>query len=334
MPPREILKKIRQIEIHTSRIASRSAVRTPAIFLSLLFLCSCATEHSIHSRLPADVTMNKDAGRGGLLFVTLRLGDSEELPFIVDTGSPGTLFDKSLAPKLGGRLPLGKWTVRMPIGKQKSSLYWKPRLRLGNTRLKTGNLVATFDFKQLSDQVGHPIMGILGMDCLKHYCIQLDFKDGKMRFLDSNHPDVAKLGEAFPLKLSLYRQLTIDHVNLAGGKRTRLLIDTGCNYDGEVAKSAIEADNSGWVHFAECAWGGETYTNLNVKMGGNAIGLEFLARHLVTFDFPKRVMYLKQDSAGPLVDEEFAAALEFLGDLKKAGRIPGWLKTDYGTINL
>ena len=45
--------------------------------------------------------MNKDAGRGGHLVVTLRLQSGEELPFLVDTGSPMTVLDKSLEPQLG-----------------------------------------------------------------------------------------------------------------------------------------------------------------------------------------------------------------------------------------
>ena len=47
--------------------------------------------------------MNQDAGRGGILIVTLRLESGEKLPFIVDTGCQVTVFDKSLEGKLGKR---------------------------------------------------------------------------------------------------------------------------------------------------------------------------------------------------------------------------------------
>ncbi len=60
------------------------------------------------SELPADVSMNKEAGRGNWLFVTLRLESGEELPFFVDTGMTLTLLDKSLEPKLGKRLGTGR----------------------------------------------------------------------------------------------------------------------------------------------------------------------------------------------------------------------------------
>jgi hypothetical protein len=311
---------------------------------SLGLFCSCVTKPLDRSRLPPEVTINRDAGRGGLLFVTLRLKSGEDLPFILDTGSPGTLFDKSLVSKLGRRLPLGTWTVSTPGGKQKSSIYWRPKLYLGSTRLKTGSLVATFDFKQLSTQVGHPIMGILAMDCLKHYCVQLDFQDGKLRFLDRHHVDEAKLGKPFLLKLSLFRQLGIHHASLAGGKSAKLLIDTGWSSDGEVERGAILGHDSGRVHLPQCVWEGETYTNVIVENGGNVIGLRFLARHLVTFDFPKRTMFLKQTSAGPLPGDQEAekqvtaasmseSAFKFLKDLKEANQLPGWSRTDKGTAN-
>jgi hypothetical protein len=60
------------------------------------------------------------------------------------------------------------------------------------------------------------------------------------------------------------------------------------------------------VRLPECVWAGETYTNLNVQIHRNAnmFGLTFLARHLVTFDFPKQTIYLKHTSIGPLTDEK------------------------------
>jgi len=299
--------------------------------LSCLSWCSCATR--MRRQLPADVKMNPEAGRGGLVFVRLHLASGEELPFIVDTGSPGTLFDKSLVPKLGWRLPLGNWTVPMGGEKQKSGVYWEPKLYLGATRLRTGRLCATADFERLSKQVGHPVMGILAMDCLKHYCVQLDFQAGKMWFLDPKHLDTERLGKPLPLRLSLYGHLFSDYVGLTGGKTNRLLVDTGWNGDGSVRREPFNGPTSGGrVHLAECVWNEQTYTDLNLQTGGEVLGLGFLARHLVTFDFPGRVMYLKQTCSGPLLNEEFEAAMQFLKDLKKSGQVPGWSQNDNGTI--
>src|SRR5438552_299740 len=212
--------------------------RTFGMFFSLLLLCSCATTPEPSaiipaSELPADVIMNEDAGRGGWLFVTIRLESGEELPFIVDTGSSWTLIDKSLEPKLGKRLG----TMRVPIfgSRAESDRYAAPGLYMGSTRLLTGNNIYTsHHLTQLSFRSHQSIMGVIGMDCLKHYCIQLDFETRKMRFLDSNRLNPAELGRAFPLT---FRFLPfIHHAGpVAGASSNWWLIDTGCNIDGLVS---------------------------------------------------------------------------------------------------
>jgi hypothetical protein len=60
----------------------------------------------------------------------------------------------------------------------------------------------------------------------------------------------------------------------------------------------------------------------------DGIGLRFLARHLVTLDFPRHTFYLKRTSIGPLADEVTATAGTFLKDLLKKGRLPGWSKDE------
>ena len=80
--------------------------------------------------------MNRDAGRGNWLFVTVRLDSGTKLPLLVDTGTPVTLLDKSLAPRLGKRL--GTLTFREFDVRQKSGIYAAPKLYLGNTPLLTG----------------------------------------------------------------------------------------------------------------------------------------------------------------------------------------------------
>jgi predicted aspartyl protease len=310
--------------------------RALGTFLSLLLLCSGAIADSIPSQLPADVTMNKDAGRGNRLIVRLRLESGEEVPFFVDTGASGTFIDKSLEPKLGKRLGTG---IGSHFGaKHKFGIYAAPKLYLGNTPLMTGSNIATGGFKLLSFISGRPIKGMLGMDCLRHYCIQLDFEAGKMRFLDAHHLNAAELGKPFRLTFRGNRPF-IHHTDLLEATNTNPLIDTGFNSDGVVEKGAIKGHNSGTflrrvrnflveriaiafgrllevgtvrlpVRFPKCVWDGETYTDIKVGVGEHAdlIGLRFLARHLVTMDFPNRTLYLKKTSTGPLVHKSTKAA--------------------------
>ena len=173
-------------------------------------------------------------------------------------------------------------------------------------------------------------MGLLGMDCLRHYCIQLDFETRRMRFLETDHMNTAELGKAFPVmfsnddKTELFQPL-IRHTGLLGGTSTNSVIDTGCNMDGMVERAAIKRYASGSYtgsllartkHFLAvkglvdrgvglpgCVWDGNTYTNIIVAKAPSDrpswIGLRFLARHLVTFDFPRGMMYLKRTSVEP-----------------------------------
>ena len=277
----------------------------------LLFMMACSLmcmADSFQPQLSDEVTINKDAGRWNFVFVTLRLESGEELPCMVDTGSPITVFDKSLESKLGMRLRTG--TMWMGSTKQKCGVYAAPKLYFGSTPLKTGSNILTYDLKQAERHTTwarhhSPYLAILGLDCMKHYCIQLDFEAGKMRFLDPDHLAATSLGDCFPLSFS-GGHIYLQHAGLLGGSNTNALIDTGWNIDGQIEAGMLKGHDWETVRLAGCVWAGETYTNLDVQIHGHAnmLGLRFLARHLVTFDFPKKTVYLKQTSIGPLTDEK------------------------------
>ncbi len=279
-----------------------------AMLLGLLQLRLHGAPRPVAPSLAADVTMNQDAGRGGALYITLRLADGKQLPFIVDTGSPITLLDKSLEPELGrriGAMPIGRVGQAM----RREALYAAPKLYLDKALLTTGSNVATREIKRA--------MGILGMDCLQHYCIQLDFEGRKVRFLNRERVNLGELGKAFPTTFigvgptkEFIRPL-IHHAPLVGGN-TNLLIDTGCVIDALMEGGGGKAGGPGRVNLAECIWDGEAYTDITVAAVGqaNALGLRFLARHLVTFDFPGGTTYLRRQRSGPLTTDDQQAPNE------------------------
>ena len=297
--------------------------------------------------LPADVSLNKDTGRGVGLTVLIRLEDGKEMPFGLDTGSAGTYIDKSLEPGLGKRLA----TTRLSMfdhPARKSGVYHTPKLYLGDVPLMTGAKIYTYDY------TGWPIKGLIGMDCLKHYCIQLDFKAEKLRFLDPTRLDAANLGRAYAIAFPQTGRVFIRHGSFTGGDSTNSLMDIayahGQRLKGRELPVTYSLVDTGWwnndgrvnghpgesLRLAKCLWDGQTYTNLVVGEGENAniIGLQFLARHLVTFNFPDGVMYLKPTSVGPLINVDEESALAFLRQLKQESRMPGWAKGDRGDIHL
>jgi hypothetical protein len=84
---------------------------------------------------------------------------------------------------------------------------------------------------------------------------------------------------------------------------------------------------------------GERYPQIHLgenDVESDGIGLSFLARHLVTLDFPKRTMYLKRTSVWPLECEGGITekALQFLKDLRDMGQLPGWTKGERGQVGI
>jgi hypothetical protein len=79
---------------------------------------------------------------------------------------------------------------------------------------------------------------------------------------------------------------------------------------GLATKAVEKVSRLSWS-FRESVWDGQSFTNVIVReaasnvagKGANVMGLRFLARHLVTFDFPNHRMYLLRQSVGPLPDE-------------------------------
>lgn len=316
--------------------------RASGLILSALLSYSVAAADSIQPPRPADVVMNEEAGRGGLLIVTVRTESGEDWPLVLDTGCAKTGFDPSLAAKLG---PSNATETFWNFGvAHQGTLYAPPRLYLGGVLLRTsGTNVGTYDCAGISAFVGRPIRGILGIDVLKNYCVQLDFKARRIRFLDDEHSNKEGWGEAFALN-QLSDECFYTDANLAGVAGRGTLIDTGSLHDGWLRPDIYER----WMDLAKPPEGGESryprgvlgnerYPELDVvKLNENAItsgdlharlngiGVQFLSLHLVTLDFPGRTMYLKRTTE----TSGYTSAELFLKSLRENGRLPGWSKED------
>lgn len=298
--------------------------------------------------------MNPDAGRGNWIFVKVRLADGETLPFVLDTGAFSTLLDRSLQPMLGRRIDAG--TLRVFGAAHRMDQYDAPALYLGNSRLMmTGPYIFTDNLKSLSNYAGRPVLGMIGMDILTHYCVQLDFVANKVRFLDDRRADKSAWGTPFQLTDVGDGCFAINQ-NLTGAAGPPSLIDAGCTYDGWLVPDLFRQWTNraappltGQYRFPNATLGGAIYTDVNLvglprrlvstpdlHLKLNGIGLSFLSRNLVTLDFPNKVLYLRRVSAGPFVDRtmrkrarsEALSAIQFLKDQARQGRLPGWSMGD------
>jgi hypothetical protein len=313
----------------------------------VLLLLSCSFVTAKRFPLPADVSMNKDAGRGGAIIITVRLKNGEALPMLLDTGSPVTILDKSLEPQLGKCL--GSATLWNFGDEAVAKIYKAPALYLANTPLAQARHVVALDCSALSYISSEPIKGVLGTDILRFYCIQLDFATNKIRFLDY---DSDKTGWGKPFRLYNTRELGgfMIKANLAGFKHTGSFIDTGCNYDGWLMPKMFQQwtnqssrSANGEIHSPNAILGGDIYNDVGLSglsasaLSGSphlsGIGLRFLSRHLVTLDFPQKTLYLSRRSENPLpFDNDADTPLIFLRRLKEKGQLPGWSKDEHGVV--
>jgi len=331
---------------------------TPACFgIIFLLLCSllCAVVAQAASSSSACLGMNADAGRGNWLIAMIKFQGGEELPFIIDTGWAVSVLDDSLKARLGE--PLGASTV-WNFGKSNVTyIYAAPKLFAGNKLLKMrGTNVCTYNCKSIASANGRPVMGILGMDVMINYCLQLDFQKREICFSDRLGTNENGLGQAFDL-FDVGDGCFSVKENFTGVSGPGSLIDTGCNYDGwlvpklfEIWTNHANLPPKGEVRSPQGVLGRETYSGLDLHrlgeglaekdthMNFNGIGLTVLAQNLVTFDFPRRIMYLKRtgDWRPPGKNNEETAkaagesAAEFLKELHERDRLPGWSKIEEG----
>lgn len=268
--------------------------------------------------LPPEQNIGETVGRGDPLVLRLRLSGRQEetmVTFLVDTGSSVTILDRSFERLLGSRL--GKQRLNQVFsgrGAVQANAYTAPKLYLGNVQLLTGPTVLTCDCSASGNN--GPCEAVLGMDCLAHYCVQMDFNARKLRFLDSDDLKRESFGQAFSMDCA--KQVPVVSMKLLGERNLRFLLDSGFYQyaDGtlprEVIRPALQNHmakdiGNGLFLFQTVDIGTESYKTVcfaetQIEDGGGVagfIGLGFMARHVVTFDFPKGILYLRSISAQP-----------------------------------
>ena len=166
------------------------------------------------------------------------------------------------------------------------------------------------------------------MDFLKKYVVRIDFDQSKVTFIkgkkkfdlfsmfkpgENENPE---WGESIPLKTKLF----FDNVYFVEGSisediETDFLVDSGWyNPDGinndvlqivnsnsqkiknknEMSYVIVTLDNNRNLLERFSIGSLEYKNNIFLKNNFSILGLDFLSRHIVTFDFPNEIMYLKK----------------------------------------
>jgi PDZ domain/Aspartyl protease len=285
----------------------------------------------------------KIAKGGDLILVPVTLAGRQRM-FVLDTGSSQTIVDRAL---LHGN-PISKVGFDAADKEIVGSAFPAPSASVGSLGFKGIDVVLGMDMAPLREASGLPIEGILGMDFLSGHVIRIDFDNGELLFLTAAERDCAT---AIPLtddKDAEGCQCIRGSVGDLPGITFR--IDSGCvtascgsldttTYDvlknGDGLKVIGQGGGRGLAgDFSfECGQTGVFQVRgLRVEQplwaSGNQsiLGLGFLSRFRVTFDFPKKVMYLRP---GANSDKPDLWDKSGVGVLAKNGKpVVGWVCAD------
>jgi hypothetical protein len=188
-----------------------------------------------------------------------------------------------------------------------------PEASLGPLKLRFENAIACCNLESLRRATGRPMMGVLGMDVLRSYVVQLDFDSGAIHFLDGQR-GCDEWGERHSLDLDRAGRPCVN-VTLPGNRATRFLVDTGATgktleatlFDqfaeqheivvGLPSKAATLADEieTSAGRLSRLTLGSFQHEQLVMDRDqSNSLGLDYLRRYQVTFDFPRQAIHLRR----------------------------------------
>jgi hypothetical protein len=282
----------------------------PAIVVWLLVAFSFAEAAGPKPRqIIAEFEISPD---GDFIRLPVTIGQ-RDYPFLFSTGMTTTTIDETLRTKLELR------KIAVEVGGRRAG---QPRDRFGGLRASLGSLplefptgVETGDYVRLREKLDLECEGEIGMDVLRRHIVQIDFDQGILRFLTSLPPSP---GEAIRLvPLGGEDGAPTIGVVVSGLPSEKFIVSTGRAGNALEIRSDFLAmleekekvkmlgkekavTRSGGLLFQ--TWRLDSvqvgkFRNERVTVNSaeqNAIGLAYLARFVVTFDFPRSKMYLKK----------------------------------------
>lgn len=289
-----------------------------SLALAMLLACSAHVLGSDPWR-PEGIVAARIGTRGEPIVVSVEI-DGRDFPFVVDTGASHTLLDSSL---LDPAKRLGQ-VVRGPgtHGMVEAPLYHAPRICVADFEFNWIKEVPALDFRPFR-AAGVQAYGVLGMDFLSRTLVHLNFDEGLL-LLDDGTVSSRPQGKTLALKYDTLGRPCVE-LHFKDARGVPFLIDTGDIGTGMIDVRLAELlKRTGNVQMLDVwdrrlgAGGVDTVQkilSLDSRLADfrhrdlvfdsnrqNALGLGFLCRYNVTFDFAQSALILSPSKKFDLSD--------------------------------
>jgi hypothetical protein len=284
-------------------------MRTSCCILAfLLVFLTCSTRVPTNpSQVLAEFDIFSD---GDQLLLPVEFDGKEQL-FILDTGASMTFYDSAFYQQLGEALGIVK--ARTEQGFVEYPWFKAPDAFVGRLSLNTRVPVLCGDLRAFRETDGHQEMGLIGCDFLRQHCIRIDFDAGKLEFLAAVEAE-----PGFAIPLAFVQNWSYEVKVSIAGEEERFKIDTGhSDYNSgkleatlferllnerklkkisrDQVVTAFGSKGDTIAALNDFGLGPFTHQQLYFSKGHhNVLGLRYLSRYIVTFDFPNEKMYLKK----------------------------------------
>lgn len=261
--------------------------------------------------LPNDVApavQHFSVGKGGRLLIVPVDLDGRRVPFMLDTGAAKTVIDASLVSELGPTI--GTVNLNTSAGLAEMATFACPAAKVGSFDLQVIGELVCCDLRRMRYASGMEFYGILGMDFLRHYAVEIDFDQGIVS-LWAQAPATWRNSDC-PLPMA-FAEGQPHLVAKVSGCEVSFVVDTGANkshishevFDRLVAAqklfpAGISSGQTlgggiqstiGYVQCLQLGFFEHTMIRLD-RDEASGLGLQYLSRYRLRFDFPRSEMHL------------------------------------------
>ena len=280
---------------------------------------------------PQPIASFNVARDGDLLLLPVTMGN-RSYEFLLDSGAGTHVVDTLLTFHLGNRVGSSSAAAidNMPL---QLEAYSCDTIRVGPLALAMRRSVVTMDLNGFRQAGGVDLFGFLGLPFFSDHVVRIDFDQGFVRVFSSTTRPRQEWGEAFPL-LTSGRSLVGILAQPGDDLPTTFGIDTGSNGTGSLqqdvydrllqrgrihdVRSSIQTTLAGTFVNAEARLnafvvGTNSHKDLVFRRGkANRLGLKFWSRYCVTFDVPRKTLYLRPGKRHQVADRLDASGLHLL----------------------